>query len=342
MKSNKMLKLFVFLVFTAVLAMPVISGAQDKVIHLRFSNFTPVNHPLSTLIDGYCKEIEKRTTGRVLIKHYPGNTITSLGSTYESVLSGLVDMAQMQAGYFKGRFPLSEIFFYPMGWPNGSVATYSGNEFYSKFRPKEFDEIKFMFAHCQSPVILHTTKRAVRKLEDMKGLKIRVAGPEVKLYTLLGAVPVAMPMGEGYDAMSKNVVEGSTGNYDPIETFKWNELVKYSTEARAVSFSSYLFVAMNKAKWNSIPPDLQKTIEEVNKEWIDVAAKNWLAMDASGKNLLLKSGSEIITLSPEESARWTEKANVVIQDYVKEMEGKNLPGAEVVKFMREYIKAHEK
>ena len=47
MKSTKMLNSFVFLVFAVVFAMPVIGNAQDKVIRLRFSNFTPVNHPLS-------------------------------------------------------------------------------------------------------------------------------------------------------------------------------------------------------------------------------------------------------------------------------------------------------
>ena len=64
------------------------------------------------------------------------------------------------------------------------------------------------------------------------------------------------------------------------------------------------FVAMNKKKWDSLPKDVQETIQKVNKEWIAKTAETWNNMDKDALELALSKGNQIIKLSPEEDARW--------------------------------------
>jgi TRAP-type C4-dicarboxylate transport system substrate-binding protein len=97
---------------------------------------------------------------------------------------------------------------------------------------------------------------------------------------------------------------------------------------------------MNKNKWNSIPPDLQNIIMEVSEEWIEKQGKLWDEINASGKAYAQKKGQKIIQLTPEESARWVAKAQPMFDKYVQKTKEKGLPGDQVLKFARDFLKAN--
>lgn len=315
---------------------------KTQEIKLRFSTFFPPSHPNAKITEEWCKEVEKRTNGKVKAQHYAGGSLTPAAQTYDSVVGGVVDVGNIVLGYTMGKFPLSEVLDYPLGIPSGSVATRMMNAYYEKFKPKELDEVKIMYLHSVGPGNLHTRAKPVEKLEDLKALKIRTYGPNAKMMTLLGAAPVAMPQGDAYDAISKGVVDGGLWAYEALEGWKIGEVVKYTTEIPTLSYGSVFVVAMNKKKWNTIPPNEQKIIEQINKEWIEKQAKLWDDIDAHGKEWILKRGNKISRLSSQESARWEAKVEPMFDEYVKNMKAKGLPGAEVLKFARDYLKAHRK
>jgi len=196
-----------------------------------------------------------------------------------------------------------------------------------------------MYLHGQTPGIIHA-KRPIRKLEDLKGMKLRTYGSTARMVSLLGGTPVAMPMGESYDAISKGVCDGIAGAYEILDTWKLGEVVKYTTENYGTAFSAIFLVALNKGKWNSISPRDQKIIEQINQEWIEKQIKVWERVDEGGKKLATKRGNKIITLSAEENARWASKLGPLFDDYVKSMKAKGLPGDEVLKFARDYLKSN--
>jgi TRAP-type C4-dicarboxylate transport system substrate-binding protein len=99
---------------------------------------------------------------------------------------------------------------------------------------------------------------------------------------------------------------------------------------------------MNKAKWNSIPPDAQKVIEEINKEFIEKQGKLWDKMDQDGKEFSTKRGNQVVKLSAEENQKWVKKIEPLFAEYAKKMKEKNLPGDKALKFVREYIKKNTK
>jgi TRAP-type C4-dicarboxylate transport system substrate-binding protein len=284
----------------------------------------------------WAKEIEKRTSGKVVITVHHGGTLTPGDKCYDGVVKGISDIGMSVCGYTRGRFPLTQVIELPLGYKSGWAATRLINAYYAKFKPKEFDDTQIMFLFAHGPGLLHT-KKPVNKVEDLKGMKIRAFGSVTKLVEALGAAPVSMPMGETYEALSRGVVEGSIAPYEALQGWKWGEVVKFSTEAPAMAYSSAFFVAMNKAKWDALPPDVKKIIEEVNKEWIEKHGKGWDEIDKAGKDFAEKLGNKIITLSADENRKWESAFKPLHEEYVKSMKEKGLPGDEVLKFCVEEL-----
>jgi len=310
---------------------------QAKPMELSYSIFFPAPHKQTVLATEWAKEIEKRTNGRVKINMFPGGTLTPADKCYDGVVQGISDIGMSVLAYTRGRFPLTEVIDLPLGYKSGLAATKLVNEYYEKFKPKELDDVKIMYLHAHGPGILHT-KKPVTKLEELKGLKIRSTGLSKKVVEALGGAPVAMAMGETYDALSRGVAEGSMAPIEALQGWKWGEVVKATTENFGSAYSTAFFVAMNKAKWSALPPDIQKVFEEVNREWIEKTGKMWDEIDKSGREFTLGLGNKIIQLSKEEDARWAEAVKPILDEYVNDMKAKGLPGEEALKFCQERLK----
>ena len=313
------------------------TSAQTKVFKLTYSHFWPVGHPVTALLADWAKEVEKRTNGGVAIIIFPAGTLTPADKIYDGVVKGISNLGSSAMSYTRGRFPLMEVVDLPLGYKNATIATNLTNALYKKFQPKELNDTKVMYFQAHGPGIFHT-KKPVRSLEELKGMKIRTTGLGTKIVTALGATPVAMPMGETYDALAKGVVDGSIAPIASLAGFRWGEVVKYSTENFGSAYTAAFFVVMNKNTWNGLPPEVQKIIEGVNEEWIKKTGLVWDEYDNMGRDFALKLGSQIIRLSKEEDEVWVKKVSVTFDDYLKDMEKKGLPGTEALEFCRDFLK----
>ena len=312
--------------------------AQTK---LNYSVFFPAPHKNAVLAGEWAKEIEKRTDGRVKITVFYGGTLTPADKCYDGVVKGISDIGFSVLAYTRGKFPLTEVADLPLGMKSGLVASKLINDFYKKFKPRELDEVQVMYLHGHGPGILHS-KKEVTKLEDVKGMKIRCTGMAAKIVAALGATPVAMPMGETYDALSRGVVDGSMAPYEALQGWKWGEVVKYTVEDWGASYSSGMFVVMNKDKWNSLPPDVQKIIEQVNEEYIEKQGKTWDEIEKAGRDFTISRGNKIVSFLQDEDWRWQKAVKPLLDEYVKNMETKGLPGDVVLRFYLETIYKYQK
>jgi len=342
MRRHSVVKIFFLVLVLSVCfaSFPGYSTAQ-KVISLNYSNFFPAPHRHSILADQWCKEIEKRTNGRVKIAYFPGGTLTPAAQIYDGVVKGISDIGFSCFAYTRGKFPLTEVIDLPIGLKDGTTATRLINEYYKKFKPKEIDEVKVMYLHAHGPGMLHT-KKPVNKLEDLKGMKIRATGLASKIVTALGGSPVGTSMPETYDVLRTGVADGAMAPFEALQGFKWGEVVSSSTVAYGSGYSTGMFIVMNKNKWNSLPPDIQKVFNEVNEEWIEKQAKAWDEIEKEGVDFTQKRGNKVIRLTNEENARWAAAVKPLLDEYLKSMKAKGLPGDEALKFCLDYLKAHQK
>lgn len=323
-------RLILVLGFLLCLGLPVDVGA----VTLTYSDIFPATHANSKQAASWCKEVEKRTGGKVKITYYPGQSLTKGAECYDGVVSGLSDLGQSVLQYTRGRFPLMDFINLPLGYRSGAIATAIINEVNDKFKPKELQDTQVMYLHAHGPGFVHTKDKPVAKMEDFKGLKIRSHGPTAEMLKLLGATPVAFPMPELYQALQKGVVNGGVFPMEAEKGWKLAEVTNYTTACYPIAYSLGFFVVMNKAKWDALPAEVKKTIEQINVEWAKKQGQVWDQSDSEGIRTTLSNGGRIIGVDPKEAERWEKAVQPVLNTYLDETKAKGVAGAEVVKFVQ--------
>jgi TRAP-type C4-dicarboxylate transport system substrate-binding protein len=317
--------------------------AEAAPIKLTYSNFFPPTHIQSKLAEAWCKEVEKRTDGKIYVEYYPGQTLTKARQCYDGVVTGLSDLGFSVLAYTRGRFPVMSAVDLPLGYMSGKAATQVVNAVYRNFMPKELMDTRVMYLHAHGPGLVHTKDKPVRTLEDLKGMKMRGHGTSALVLKALGATPVPMPMPELYQSLQKGVVEGAVYPWEVNKGWKMGEVTKYCTSAFTAAYTTSFFVVMNKDKWNSIPKDLQNVINEINEEWIIKHGEAWDSSDTEGIKYFLSIGGTVIGIEKDEAARWKAAVAPIADDYVAKMKKKGFANAqEIVDFVNATLDKYQK
>ena len=327
---------------TTVLAIGLLcaglTGQAQAEVKLTYSNFFPPANHQSQLAEAWCKEVEKRTGGKVVVDYYPGGTLSKAAQCYDGVVEGISDIGLSCLAYSRGRFPVMAAVDLPLGYTSAAQATNTANAVYEHFKPEELADVEPMYFNGHGPGLLFTVSKPVKTLDEMKGEKIRATGNSAKLVAALGGTPVAKPMPENYQLLQKGVVDGSMHPIESNKSFKLGEVCKFGTDSFSVAYTTVFFIVMNKDKWAQIDPESQKIIREINKEWAAKHAAAWDTADAQGRQFFLDQGGAIVELSPEQSAAWAEAARPVLDGYVAEVAEKGLDGKAILEFTRSTLK----
>jgi TRAP-type C4-dicarboxylate transport system substrate-binding protein len=323
-------------ILTAALALTLITAATALAgpVRLTYSNFFPPTHVQSQLAEEWCREVEKRTDGAVVIDYFPGGTLTPAQQTYDGVVEGIADIGLSCLAYSRGRFPVMAALDLPMGYTSAAQATAAANAVYAEFTPAELNDVAPMYFHAHGPGLLFTTPRPVGTLEEMKGLKIRSTGNSAQLVEALGGTPVAQSMPTCYQSLQKGVVDGSMHPIESNKGWKLAEVVRYGTESFPVAYTTTFFVVMNKDRWASLDEATRKVIAGINAEWAVRHGAAWDQADEEGKRFFLEKGGSFVPLAEAEAQRWVAAAQPVIAAYEKAVSERGVDGPRVVEFLR--------
>jgi len=337
--EKKRLFSFVFILIVAFSLSGIFNTAtaETKPINLSMASFFPPTHFVNTeQAAQWIKEVEEASGGYVKITFYPGGTLLKAPETYDGVVKGTADIGISVFAYTRGRFPVMEAFELPGIYFGSCTATNLVTwEGIKKFKPKELSDVKVMYLYAVGPGALYS-KKEVKSLEDLKGMRIRSTGLTAKSIQALGATPIAMPMGEVYESLRKGVVDGNIAPPEVLKGWKQAEVTKYITIVPPV-YNAIQFIVMNLEKWNSLPSNVQKAIEEVNEASVFKAGQIWDSqMKAGGIDYGIKEhGMKICRLSAEDNAKARALMQPLLDDYVARMAEKGLPGKEILEFVQE-------
>jgi TRAP-type C4-dicarboxylate transport system substrate-binding protein len=184
------------------------------------------------------------------------------------------------------------------------------------------------------------TKKPISSLDELKGLRIKVNADVADIASALGASPVTMPITETYDGLQKGLLEGVMLPMEALKGFRLGEVVKGSLETHAMSYTSSIYVVMNKDKWNSISKADQQAIEKLNDEYVEKQGKLWNELDKGAKEFAVQKGVKFVTVPKEAEVAAAEKMKPILAQYVKTMKAKGLPADEALKFCQDYLKSH--
>jgi TRAP-type transport system periplasmic protein len=316
-------------------AMP--SFGAESVVRLKYADHVPPTHLISILTQQWCKELEKRTNGRITVAYFPVATLVPPAQTYDGVVKGIIDIGSSLMSYTPGRMPLSEVLTLALGFKSGAQASRTANAFLKKFNPKEFDDTKMFYITAFCGGWFHT-KTPVNRMEDLKGLRIKGDGYTSKIISALGGAPTTMPMMETYDALKRGLAEGALTPLETLKGWKFGEVCKYTYRNDGAAYANGMFTAMNKERWNSLPADLQQSIAKLNEEWFEKQAKVWKEIDDDAMDYVLKQGHKFVTASPDDIAKTKEMLKPLFDAYLKNTKEKGLPGEEALRFCQDYLK----
>ena len=295
-------------------------------IRLSYSVFFPSTHVHAQLAEEWAREVERRTDNAVKITVYPGGSLTKPDQCYDGVASGMSDIGMSCFAYTRGKFPVLEGLDLPLGYPDGVAATRAANLMLQKYRDlAEISDTHILYLHAHGPGVL-ASRKPVRSLSDVRGIKIRATGLSASIASALGGNPLAMSQAETYDALQKRVVESTLC---PVETLKgWNqgEVISHVTTAKAIGYTTAMFVTINTRVWEGLPENVRAVIEEVSAEFVEKHGAAWNEADAEGWAFVKELGHEVFALPEEEDAAWAEKIAPILNDYVERTEAKKLPG----------------
>ena len=317
------------------------SSLYAKTVKLTYSNFFPPTHVQSKLAQSWCDEVKKRTDGKVVVEYYPGQTLTKGTQNYDGVVSGLSDIGMCLFAYTRGRFPVMEAVDLPLGYNSGITATKVVNAVYDEFNPKELQDTQVMYLHAHGAGVLHTADKAVRSLEDFKGMKLRGHGTSAQVISALGGTPVSLPMPELYQSLQKGIVQGALYPIEVNKGWRMGEVVDYLTMSTSIAYTSSFYVVMNKEKWAQIPDDLKSVITEINREWAPRHGQAWDESDQEGLAFFKSLDGEVIALSDAEAARWQTAIAPVINAYIEKMDKNGFDGKKIVDFVKASLKQYQ-
>lgn len=147
-----------------------------------------------------------------------------------------------------------------------------------------------------------------------------------------------MGMPDAYQSLQKGVVDGCAHPLEANKGWKLADVLEYVVDETSVAYTTTFFVTMNKAKWDALSPEIQKTITEINKEWAVKHGEAWDSSDADGKALFIEKGHKVITLDPAETEKWQAAVKPAIEAYAAGLDKKGIKGQEVVDYISSMLK----
>jgi TRAP-type C4-dicarboxylate transport system substrate-binding protein len=328
------------LVLLSWLAGPV--GAQDKPIELKLSSWVGIAHGHHTgVMVPWAKMVEEKSKGRLKITIYPGSTLGKAPDHFDMVKDGIADLGFTVPGYTPGRFPLITVTELPGLFKSSKGGSLALMSIFDKHFKNEFKDVKVLWFWVHPPGHFHLARKPVKVLEDLAGLKIRAATPMLTtMVKTLGAIPVSIPAPDTYTALERGTVDGTIFPWEAISSFKIAEVLKHHVASGL--YVAPLFTFMNLKKYEALPPDLRKVIDELSGPWgAEFNGKVWDQNELVGIEAVKKAGGVIYTLPAEERQRWAARLKPMEDDWVKSMEAKGLPGRQVLADLREAIKKYD-
>lgn len=314
------------------LALPAaaLPAAAQSPITLRVHSFSSPNALDQTMhLIPWAEKVGRDSGGRLRVEVYPGLQLGGQArDLVQQLEDGVVDIIWTVPGFTPGRFMGVEGLELPfMATGRSETMSQAAMEFAQKhLMNADFRGIYVISIHATDRAVLHTTRRPVRSLEDLRGMRIRVAGRFIgEAVSALGGTPQGIPLPGVYEALARGQVDGMYINWAITLPYKFFEVAKFHTDMAL--FQGMLMTLMNRRSYDRLPADLRKVIDD--NSGIALAADRgriWDGQTAPAIEATRAAGNEIIEVSPEERARWRASVQPAYDAWIAEMNRRGLNG----------------
>ena len=292
----------------------------------------------------WADKLKTESRGRLNITVFPSMQLGGQApQLIDQARDGVVDIVWTLAGSTPGRFPRTEVFELPFLNVDPVTMNLALRDFLDR-HPEEFAEYKLIAAFVHAGQALHS-RRPVRDLADLRGLRIRIPGRVGGwMVEAMGGIPLGSPVSAIPEQISRGIIDAALIPFEVVRSLHVDELVDYHvTLDREGSdrFHTQVFViVMNLDSYRRLPADLRAVIDrnsgEAMARWL---GKLWMANEAPGLELASKSG-HLIRLSPPVVRAMRERVEGAVQQrWFKLMAERGLNGPALLREARMLIEA---
>ena len=305
-------------------AMLIAAGSADAQTQLKLATFgPPQSFFYQEVVIPWAEAVSKDSAGTVDIKHFGGSVLGNAGNMFDTVMSGAADIGWALQATVPAKFVKSSIIELPFGYETGESGAIAFWKLYEKGLIASDYAGTHPFGFTAWPAAAVQTKsKKVEKLEDLKGLKLRVSGRlQAETLVALGAVPLQIAVDEIYSAIDKGVIDGAYASFTATRSFKLQEVARYFLNAPLNGAGAML--VMSEANFAKLPAPAKAAMNKHS----GVALSRALGRSNDGEVLRLNKTLEdlskqnkvhpMYSLSDAELARWTKAVGPVIDAWVE-------------------------
>ena len=313
------------------------SSTHAQEVTLRLQTFLPpVANPVKHFLIPWAQKVEKDSGGRIKVQVYPSMQLGGKAEQLmEQVRDGVIDIAWTLPGFTPGLMPKLEIFELPFLHRSTQATVMALQDYVPKYMQKDFAPYHILLVHCHAGA-LFMTRDPINKVEDFKGMKLRAYSRTNEwILEALGAAPLQVALPELAPMLSKGTVTGSILPYEISPAVKMQDLTSYFTTLAPpqprLSTAIFTFL-MNKQKYESLPPDLKKVIDDNSgRNLAPTAIKTWDFVEGEGEKVMhTKPKNKFVQLSAEETAKFKKLVQPVFDRYKKMLDDGGDDGAKIL------------
>jgi len=295
----------------------LLAGTASAQQELKFAVFTPEKEvTFETVMKPFADRVNADAQGTINIRAYPNGALSrDPFGQIKLVQDGVVDMAYVIPSYTPGRFNDNDVFDLPLVVDNAVEGSIVAWRMYEKKLLRGYDDF-MVISVLTTPVSQIHTGKPVKKVDDLKGMKIRTGSANAAaMVQALGATPLGMPITQAPENISRGVLDGISTNLAALFDFRVVEATPhhYMTNLGAV----VLTVLMNKQKFDSLPAPAKAAIMKHRGEVLSRGYKADVSVSDNLAKLKADAKRSVVTPTGADAQEAAKRLNTVIDAWVK-------------------------
>lgn len=319
--------------FASAMVMADVNAVKAQTIELKFAHFMSPKHiQHQKSFAPFGKKVEELTGGKVKIKIYPGGALGGPKQLPDAVRDGITDIAFTIPAFTTGRFPRISALDLPFLGDSSLQGTKVLYDLWDKHFAGDFKDYKVLWVYNSPVGHFMTINKPVHTMEDLKGLKMRTPSAYMsKLFKILGANPIGMPISKLTMSLQKKVIDGMLTAISAVQDFRLFDLIGHITVSNV--YVMPMTVLMNKEKWNSLPDYAKKAIDQASGKQMGYHSSQ--VYDDHDKNtmkeILRRGKIKVYQLPYSERKRIVDKvASPLADEWVAEMIKRGFPANQML------------
>ncbi|MDF2642665.1 MAG: dicarboxylate transporter, DctP subunit [Pseudomonas sp.] len=279
------------------------SNAAWADVKIKFAEVHPKGYPPVVAEENMGKKLEEQSKGDISFKMFAGGVLGSEKEVVEQVQSGAVQMTRVSLGIVGPVVPDVNVFNLPFIFRDHAhmrkiIDGEIGQEILDKITNSNFNMVALAWMDGGTRNLY--TKKPVRQISDLKGMKIRVQGNPLFIDTVnaMGGNGIAMATGEIFSALQTGVIDGAENNPPTMLEHNHYQNAKFYTLTEHLILPEP--VVMAKTTWEKLTPEQQVLVKKLAVEAQAEERVLWDKKSADSEEKLKAGGVEFIALTPEQ------------------------------------------